>query len=634
MPVNAINDNDLEQIKALYDIRSEMQSFCQNEDNRFARFGVLSAYEKLIDDDLRSKINAVIQEYVYQRLNAGEFNYFQFKTTSEKEDKARRSGTNKSKAQNSNIALVRKQIKEEIAFQATVKEELKGRENAEILSVSVDKDYFTVKLSDSDEPLKLRHCTHQKGKKHFSLFGRAAILNTNIKPGGINNKAYELIAACGEDGFVLQDMEKPVDSGKKYSPAEYRILSGMPRSAELSAHQKKELEFLNKLSLSDQKSFVIALKKRTILLKKHKEITDFVANVEDKTALLINPEKLQAMLKANDLDDFTGTMQKQFIHTIQKNKEIWSNFSKNDEENTNRFSRYEVLQNNIISRNSDLFAEVYNANFDDEKDVHKKLADCFTKVRHLSEAALPDGLCAEIIASGIFKEAMRTGVDEEKLSKMNMLLNEFNLNIEFKPLPVTQIPADEIANAAEQSKIDRLNFEQLKRSETYLNEEQKFASELKKHSTGKPNHTSTHHYIALKYNAFVEPELNDNSLLVKTARVNAWNYDGHATSHLFDTAGEFLIVNEENKYSFSDFNTLRNRFKNGEKMQIMAPILQIAKEDGKFKDLLALGENGASGQYVSDNTTARIIKVPEYCQIDTIPPLVLKKNKEKAAQKA
>ena len=639
MPENIMPDNDLQQLATLYTIRADMQRFCRNEDDEFARFGVLSACDNLLEDsdNLRTKINAAVEEYVLQRLAVGNFDYSQYKTTSDKEDKERRRDTKGSKEQNAKTALIRKQLSEEIAFQVSKKPELKGIENAEILSVCFEDNLFKIKLAGRKEPLELKHYT-RKGRKelHFSSLGCTFLGTSKPQKVGIDNKGYELIVAAGKDGFVLEELDKPQDLGKKYAPAEYRAFLGMPRSSELSARQKKELEFLNKLTISDQASFLTALKKRTVLLKQYKEITDFITDTEDKLGLLVEPEKLQDLLKKNGVEDFVPALQKQFIHTIQKNKEIWNNFSKTDEEkNSNRFSRYEVLQNNIIARNTELFAEVYNADFNDKTDIQKKITACFSKVRRLSEVSLPDGLCAEIISLGIFKEAMRNGVDEEKLSKMNKLLNEFNLNVEFKPLPITQAPTEEISNAAEQTKIDRQNFEQLKRGETYLSEERKFADELKKYNVKKADHTSTHHYIALKYNPFVEAELNDNTLLVKTARINAWNYDGHDTSHLFDTAGEFLVANDRGEYFFADFNNLRNRFKNGENMQIQAPILQVSDGKGAFRDLLALGENGASGQYISDNSTSQIMSVPEYCRSENFQfALTLKKKKAKSEKKA
>ena len=626
MAENITDSNEFEELSSLYEIRAEMNEFCQNENNEYARIGVLSAYEKLLgnNDDLRSKINDAIQEHILKQLTMEDFNYFKYKTSSEADDKKRRSSTNKSKTQNAETALIRKQISEEIAFQTSKKDEFKKYENAEIVSISVDKDNFNVVFKEFKEPLKLKHYTY-KGK-HFSSLGRADILASKPQKSGIDNKAYKMIAAKGTEGYVLQELNAPQDLGKRYSPAEYRALWGLKRSTELSPRQKDELEFLNKLNIDDQKAYLIAVGKRKILLALYKEISDYVVDIDDKFALLIEPEKLRDMFEKNQIEDFIGKMQKQFVHYVQKDKAIWGNFSKTDEEKVNqnqRFSRYEILQNNVISRNSELFAEVYNADFENHDDIKKKISDCFSKIRHLSVPELPDGLCAEIMTQGIFKEAMSGSTCTEKLDKMNKILNEFNLNIEFKSLPVSKVPSDEISSAAEQNKIDRQNFEQLKRGKDYLSEDELFAAELKMRGVGEVNTSSTHHYIALKYNAFVEPELNDNAFLVRTAQLNAWNYDGHNTTHLFDTTGEFLIKNERGEYSFSDFNNLRNRFKSGEKMEIQAPILQTFDNDGVAHDLLALGENGHSGQYISDNSTAQVMRVPDYCRSGIIPNLTL-----------
>lgn len=623
MTDNSSKNKELEALVLLYNVRANMQSFCQNNDNNDALTGVLSNYNELLDNDLaRVKLNEAIKEYIFKQITADDFNFYQFKTSSEKEDKKRRSETKKSKKQNTETATLIKQIREDIAYNALRKDEFKNLENAEILSISINEDSFCVKIKGHDEPLK--YPVKTKNGKYFSLLWHMSTLNPKGPKAGIDNKSYNLIKSCGPEGYILQEAEKPEDLGKRYSPSDYRKLLGLARTEELSDTQKKELEFLNKLTISDQNNFVTALKKRVILLKKNKEISDFVLKTEDKIGLMIEPERLQQLLKKNDLPDFVIDMQQRFVPIIQQDKNLWNNFSKKDEENSQRFSHYEVMQNNLIARNSEIFEDAFNGEFKDKSDVKRNVEKCFSHIRHLSEPALPDGLCAEIAALGIFKEAMKPNTDSKKLEKMNLLLNEFGLNVDFKYLQVTQVPDEAIKGASEQSKIDRQKFEDLKKTGEYSAEEKSFNNELRERGINKVDAASTHHYIALKYNAFVEPELNDNSLLVKTAREHAWNYDGHDMVHLFDTAGEFLIKDENNGYSFADFNRLRNRFNNGEKMEILAPVLQIKAENGKFNDLLSLGENGKSGHYISDNSTLSIIKTPEYCHSALLKTLTKK----------
>lgn len=630
MAEKSLLKDDTEELNALYNIRAEMHDFCQNEDNEFARTGILSAYDELLDDDaLRDKINSGIEDYILKRLNVGNFDYEQVKVL-DAEDRKRKQNNEASKTQNAEVNKIKKQLKDEIAYQASKgKAEFQGLENAEICSVSVDDKCFSIKISGRKEALRLNVYT-AKGK-HFSVCGIMKSRDKNFPYSGINEATYKLIAAKGAEGFALEEMDAPKDLGKRYAPADYRRLLGLESTAKLSAWQEKERAHLNKLSLNDQKTFIIELNKYLLRKKKFKEVIDFVKNKQNKISLLSEPEKLHEMLENLEVDDFIKSMQKQFVHHAQKNKNIWENFTSNNEYQQ-RFSRYEILQNNVISRNSALFSELYE---DNNIEMKKKLRSAFTKIRHISESALPDGLCAEIMTLGIFKEGMKAPLSEQKTAKMNELLNEFGLNIAFKSLPVVKVPSAEISSASEQNKIDRMAFEALKSSTVYKEEEKAFAEMLEKQGIFETSSNSTHHYIALKYNGFVESELNDNANLVKTACENAWNYDGHKITHLFDTAGEFLVKNAKGEYFLADFNNLRNRFNAGEHLEIQAPILQVREENGKFKDLLALGEKGQSGQYISDNKTGQIISVPEYCRTEITPNIIhmakLKSAKEEKA---
>ena len=483
-----------------------------------------------------------------------------------------------------------------------------------------------MQISAQQEPLKIK-CYLYKGKK-ISPLGRARVINKNTPKTGLTDKNIATLETLGEKGYILQEFEQPENMGKKYSESEYRRLSGLKSGEELSSRQKNALEFLNKLSLSDQKAFLNGLHKRRVLLKEYAEIADFASDMTDKIGLLINPAPLKELLDKNEIADFTAEMQKRFIYFVQQDAGVWSSFSKKTEENSQRFSQYEILQNNLISENKDIFRKAYLGDLTDAETLKQNITKCFNSVRNLAEPTLPDELCAEIIAQGIFQEAIFQKTDANKITKMNLLLNEFGINIDFKSLPITKIPSDEITGAAEQSKIDRQKFEELKRSKEYLDNEAEFLALLNRNGIVKADSASTHHYIALKYNPFVDEELNSNRFLVKTARAHAWNYDGHDTTHLYDTAGEFLIKNESGDYFLADFNHLRNRFKQGEKMEIQVPVLQTKNQDNEYTDLLALNEDKKLSYYVSDDKTAPVIKVPDYCKGGTMRSLKLKLEKK------
>ena len=94
-------NTEIDNLSALHDLRKNMQLFCQNQDNQDARNKVLETYNALLNDEsLRTKINEAIEECLEKALAVDDFNFYKFKTTSDKEDKVRRSSANKSKTQN------------------------------------------------------------------------------------------------------------------------------------------------------------------------------------------------------------------------------------------------------------------------------------------------------------------------------------------------------------------------------------------------------------------------------------------------------------------------------------------------------------------------------------------------------
>ena len=228
---------------------------------------------------------------------------------------------------------------------------------------------------------------------------------------------------------------------------------------------------------------------------------------------------------------------------------------------------------------------------------------------------LPDALCAEIVTRGIFSYAVNQNTNADKLKNMNLLLNEFGLNIKFDTVQVTQVPDMSIASAQQQSKIDREAFEADKRTPLSQAHEKSFRKQLQSLGIEQPDAASKHHFWALKYNPFIDRELNQSSNYVQTAREHPWNLDGHDFTHNFDTAGEFLVMDENQKYSLMDFNSLRRAFNSGKKLFLQIPILQVKNENNEFCDLLASSQKqGECGIYIStDKTPNSFIRVPQYC---------------------
>ncbi|MBR3501860.1 MAG: hypothetical protein IKO06_03025 [Alphaproteobacteria bacterium] len=614
------------ELSALHSLQSNMQLLCQKSDDEDALIQVAASYYFLLsNEEKRKKVDDAIISFITKRLTPEEFKYKSYRTSTEKENKELKKDINKAADKMKNNKTLRSHIFKEIEFRSKEKQEYRGIAENDILSVAIIKtetgqERLQVAIDGRKEPLYL--ACYLRGPKHFSHIGFASMGN-KTKNTGFNDSDYELVKSCKEQGFVFEDVEKPAEAGKRYSPSEFKKILGLKSTDSVTTKHTEWLAELNTLSKSDQERFVNDLNKRRVLLKKYREIIDYVAGAENKISLVTSPDILRELLKKHKIPDFCTDMQKSLICMIKKDTSIWNKFTKTPEKDTNgdnnknnsRFSRYEVLLSNFISGKKAIFEKALNFEPENKKQVQQALKMCFSDIRNATEHSFGDELCTEIVALGIFKAATNAKTSADKLKNMNLLLNELGINIDFKELPVVSAPSEEIETAQQQKQIDRDNFEQLKRSKEFIAEDQNFKTFLKEQGIDNPAASSTHHYIALKYNPFVAQELNDNSLLIRTARAHAWNYDGHLTTHLFDTAGEFLIKDIDEKYALADFNNLRTRHNSGEAITILAPVLQIKDASGKaFRDLLALNPDGKCGYYASDDNTKSIFNIPQYCK--------------------
>ena len=270
--------------------------------------------------------------------------------------------------------------------------------------------------------------------------------------------------------------------------------------------------------------------------------------------------------------------------------------------------------NNLISENVDIFKNIYD--FQSQNEMKTLLINATQKVKKLAVPMLTDYLAAEILTRGIFNYAMNQNTNADKLKKMNLLLNEFGLNIRFDAAKVTRAPDMSIVNAQQQAKIDRDAFEKDKKTPLAKMQEEQFKKHLKSLGISHPDEESMHHFLALKYNPFIEKDLNQSSNYVKTARQHPWNLDGHALVHVFDTSGEFLLSDENHNFRFMDFNMLRKAFNSGKNLTLQIPILQVKNKNNEFCDLLSLSQKqGECGMCVStDKTPTTFMHLPAYCK--------------------
>lgn len=609
MTENKIIVDKITTLRFLHNMRVNMQKFAANQSNPKICQSLIEIYNAFSNDNhLPDKVREMIASHVSDIY----FNPYAFKTTSKEEDKDQKKAVKKSADQNKAIALLQKQIGEELAFQKERGKMTDVPADAVFEAVSLLEDDFIVKIAGRDEPI-LFPVKSYKGK-HFSLLGAKAVLDKTYPKKGFDDKAYQLLSKLGDKGFVLKKADEVANVGRKYSPSQYKSYLGLSSKDELSAEQKKELEILNTLSAVDQASFIVGVKKRKLEQIRHQNFFDALKNEPDPLKLLADREKLAALFTQNNLSDSSAQIQDEFIKTqIQTDKkDVWNCFYKSQEGNS-RFSYYDILINNLIAENADIFKNIYD--FQSSKDMKQKLMNATQKLKKLSVPLLSNTLTAEILARGIFNYAVNYNTNIDKLKNMNLLLNESGLNIKFATVPVTKAPDMSITSAQQQSKIDREAFEEDKKTPFSKNQEASFRKQLHDLGIDEPDFVSLHHFMALKYNPFVDENLNQSKNYVRTARQHPWNLDGHDLVHVFDTAGEFLVVDEQQKLRLMDFNSLRKAFNSGHNLNLFVPILQVKDENGNFVDLLSPSQKqGECGTYIStDKTKCDFICLPDYC---------------------
>lgn len=605
---NKIIIDEIVTLRLLHNLRSSMQKYAAgNRENKNVK-SLIEAFclfsdNKDLPTEIRNKIASHVAEIKFNRLA--------YQSLSIKEKDKLRKAVNRSNKQNKSIVLLQKQIAEELEYQHSRGKMTDVPLDAVFETISADEEYFTVKVCGREEPLKFP--VKQNKGKHFSLLGAKALVDKAYAKKGFNENSYKFLTSLDDKNYVLETNEVE-NAGKKYTASQYKSILGLNAKTPLTSEHQKELETLNELSASDQNSFIIAVKKRKLELIKHKEFFDAFNKEENFLKLLADKERLGKLFEQAGLENCAEKIQDEFVsgYIKKKNLDVWKRFGK-DEENNSRFSDYDKLMNNIISSHADIFKNIYDFNTPEE--MRKNLASAFQKIKRISTPMLPNDLSAEILTRGIFNGAVAKNTSKDKLHKMNLLLNEFGLNVKFIEKKVVKVPSQKIETAQEQMKIEREVFQRDKKSSRCLKQEEQFQKRLNSLGILEPSARSVHHYLALKYNAFTDEELNQSKNYVYTARQNPWNLDGHDLVHVYDTAGEFLISDEENKYTLMDFNSVRRAFNSGKDLTIQIPILQVKGSGNEYSDLLAPSTNSEEcAMYISsDKTPCNFVHVPDYC---------------------
>lgn len=609
MAENKLIIDKITTLRLLQNVRADMQKYAAGQSTPQVCQGLIEGYSVFCEDE---NLSAKIYDMIASRVADVAFNPYAFKTTSKDEDKKQQKAVKKSAAQNKATALLQKQIAEELQYQQSRGKMTDVPVDTAFENISVNEQYFTVKIAGRAEPLQFP--VKQNKGKHFSLLGVKALSDKAFAKKGFDEKTFQFLSALGNKGFALETADEVENVGKKYSPSQYKTYLGLGAKDELSAEQKKELEILNSLSAVDQSNFLVGVKKRKLEQSHHQAFFEALQQEKNLLKLLANREKLAALFEKVDMPDCAKEIQDEFIRTqIQPDKEnFWNYFNKTQEGNS-RFAYYDILMNNLIVENGDIFKNIYD--FQSPEDMKENLKAASKKVKNLATPLLSNTLTAEILARGIFNFAVMQNTNAEKLKNMDLLLNELGLNVRFDEAQVTKAPDMSITSAQQQAKIDRAAFEDDKRTPLAKMQEKAFKQKLSELEIAEPDATSKHHFHALKYNAFIDEDLNQPENYVQTARQHPWNLDGHQMVHVFDTAGEFLVEDENQKLRLMDFNALRKVHNAGQKLSLLMPVLQVKNSQGQFVDLLAVsGKKGECGMYISsDKTPNDYIRLPDYC---------------------
>ena len=609
MAENKLIIDKITTLRLLQDVRAGMQKYAAGQNTPQVCQGLIEGYAVFCEDE---NLSAKIYDMIASRVADVAFNPYAFKTTSKDEDKKQQKAVKKSAAQNKATALLQKQIGEELQYQQSRGKMTDVPENAVFENIAANEQYFTVKMAGRAEPLQFP--VKQNKGKHFSSLGVKALSDKAFAKKGFDESTFKLLSALGDKGFALETADKVENVGKKYSPAQYKTYLGLGAKEELSAEQKKELEILNSLSASDQNNFIVGVKKRKLKQSRHQDFFAALQQEKNPLKLIADRAKLGALFEKAGMLDCAKEIQDEFIRTqIQPDKEnLWNYFNKTQEGNS-RFAYYDILMNNLIAENGDIFKNIYD--FQSPEEMKEKLKTASKKVKNLATPMLANAITAEVLARGIFNFAMTPNTHAGKLKNMNLLLNELGLNIRFDKTPVTKAPDMSIASAQQQAKIDRAAFEEDKRTPLAKAQEKAFKQKLAALGIAEADSSSKHHFHALKYNAFIDEDLNQPENYVQTAREHPWNLDGHQMVHVFDTAGEFLLEDENQKLRLMDFNALRKAYNAGQKLSLQMPVLQVKNAQGKFVDLLSVsGQKGVCGMYISsDKTPNDYVCLPDYC---------------------
>ena len=173
-----------------------------------------------------------------------------------------------------------------------------------------------------------------------------------------------------------------------------------------------------------------------------------------------------------------------------------------------------------------IHSEIFH--FNDKQQMRSNIAKAISEIKSQNRSILPlsNSLASEILCIGVFNTGMKRAQNEEDLAKMNAILNEFGLNIRFEKRKITNIPAEETSN-----EYLRFQREAFRNDKAHKRFNEAFEMPKLKNLLSKKE---VHHFIPLRYNGFIDEELNQKSNYVAVASEHNYNIDFHDLGHTYD----------------------------------------------------------------------------------------------------
>ena len=272
-------------------------------------------------------------------------------------------------------------------------------------------------------------------------------------------------------------------------------------------------------------------------------------------------------------------------------KHIWSQFSKTPDKP--RYSQYEIYLSNAAR--SFKYDDLFNSRTKEEmkKEIKKALE---TIQEQSGTLKLPESLAPEILCLGVFNAGIKRAQNEGDLAKMNAILREFGINIRFETRKITNVPSQE--ESRDYLKDQRDNFRREDGHNGHKTIKEGF-EKLEKTDFGKRlSKKEVHHFIPLRYNGFIDEELNKGSNYVAVALEHEYNLDLHALVHTYDTPEETLVLNQDGTISSMQYSYMRKKGSG----TLLIPILQL-KRDKEFEDVLPRSKENKISTKISDDKT-------------------------------